>query len=306
MAITTKTVHITDQPPARVDHVVKRLTGLSHSNLRGLFDHGCVTVNAQLCAQPSMRVKSGDRVDVNYNPQQSYREKKKWSDRAFTIVYEDPHIIVVNKAAYVLTVATGKSERNTLESRVSHYLQHSSHKRQAFVAHRLDRGVSGLLVFAKSPAVLGQLRDQFRAHKPERIYIALVGGVLRPAAGTFRSFLQTADNLDQVSTLEKGQGRLAVTHYLVQRELPDAAVVEVRLETGRRNQIRVHLAEAGHPVLGDPRYGGTAAHHKRWREKRLALHALSLGLEHPVTGQQLLFTSELPNCMQRFIDRSMT
>jgi len=243
---------------------------------------------------------------VNYDPQQGYREKKKWSDRAFTIVYEDPHIIVVDKAAHVLTVATGKSERNTLESRVSHYLQHSSRKRQAFVAHRLDRGVSGLLVFAKSPAILGQLRDQFRARKPQRLYIAIVAGILSPASGTFRSFLQTADNLDQISTLEEDAGRLAVTHYRVQQELQDTSVVEVRLETGRRNQIRVHLAEAGHPVLGDPRYGGRAAQHEHWRLNRLALHALSLGLKHPVTGQQLLFTSQLPSCMQRFIDRSMT
>jgi 23S rRNA pseudouridine1911/1915/1917 synthase len=149
------------------------------------------------------------------------------------------------------------------------------------------------------------LRDQFRARKPERLYIAIVAGTLRPAAGTFRSYLQTADNLDQYSTHEEGQGRLAVTHYRVQQELHDTSVVEVRLETGRRNQIRVQLAEAGHPVLGDPRYGGRAAHHERWRAHRLALHALSLGLEHPVSRQQLSFTSELPRCMQRFIGRSM-
>ena len=303
MAITTKTVQVTDQQSVRVDLVVKTLTSLSHRKLRGLFDQGCVTVNGQLCADASMRVRSGDRVDVCYDPQQGYREKKRWSDRAFAIVYEDQHIIVVNKSAHVLTVATDKSERNTLVSRVSHYLQQSSHQRQAFVAHRLDRGVSGLLVFGKSPAILGKLRDQFRARKPERLYIAIVAGILRPSSGTFRSFLQTADSLDQFSTRVEGQGQLAVTHYRVQRELRDTTVVEVRLETGRRNQIRVHLAEAGHPVLGDPRYGRTAAQHERWRQNRLALHALSLGLEHPVTGKQLVFTSELPDCMQRFIGK---
>jgi len=305
VAITTRSAHVSVPLPVRVDRVVRDLTGLSYSRLRGLFDCGCVTVNGQPCVETSRRVQAGDRVDVQYDPQQGYRAAKRWLDRAFTVVYEDPHLIVVNKAAHVLTVATSRSERNTLESRVTHYLQQSSRHRRAYVVHRLDRGVSGLLVLAKSPQVLGQLRDQFRARKPERLYIAIVSGRLQPAAGTFRSFLQTADNLDQYSTPDEGQGLLAITHYRVQRLLPDASVVEVRLETGRRNQIRVHLAEAGHPVLGDPRYGGRAAHHARWRGNRLALHALSLGLQHPVTGRPLRFTSELPDGMQQFISRSI-
>jgi 23S rRNA pseudouridine1911/1915/1917 synthase len=305
MAVITKSADIADVAPARVDQVVKTLTGLSHTRLRGLFDHGCVSINGQLCGDASARVAAPDRVEVRYDPHQGYREKRKWSDRAFSIVYEDAHLIVVNKAAHILTVATSKSERNTLESRVTHYLQHSSRRRQAFVAHRLDRGVSGLLVFAKSPAVLGKLRDQFRARKPERLYLAIVAGILRPPSGTFRSHLQTADNLDQFSTEEEGEGLLAITHYRVRRTLRDTSVVEVRLETGRRNQIRVHLAEAGHPVLGDPRYGGKVARHPLWREQRLALHALSLGFDHPVTGQPMLFASDLPGCMRQFVDRGL-
>jgi 23S rRNA pseudouridine1911/1915/1917 synthase len=171
------------------------------------------------------------------------------------------------------------------------------------VAHRLDLGVSGLLVLAKSPTVLAKLRDQFRQRKPERLYIAIVAGIPRSSTGTFRSFLQTADNLDQYSTQEEGEGRLAITHYRVQKELADTTVVEVRLETGRRNQIRVHFAEAGHPVLGDPRYRRKEAMHSRWSQNRIALHALSLGLEHPVTGKWMQFQSKLPDCMQQFIGK---
>ena len=231
------------------------------------------------------------------------KRRKKWTDRTFSIVYEDQHIIVVNKSANVLTVATDHGERNTLVSRISHYLKHSSHQREAFVAHRLDRGVSGLLVFAKSPAILRQLQEQFKQRKPERLYIAIVAGILKPSTGTFRSYLETGDNLDQFSTRNESKGQLAITHYRVLKELRDTTVVEVQLETGRRNQIRVHFADHGHPVLGDGRYRRKEAMHDRWPTKRIALHAISLGFEHPVTGERLLFESELPKSMKRFIGK---
>jgi 23S rRNA pseudouridine1911/1915/1917 synthase len=228
--------------------------------------------------------------------------KKEWQDRAFSIVFEDPHLIVVDKSAHVLTVATGRAERHTLASRVANYLRHTSRHREAWVAHRLDRGVSGLVVIAKSRLILQRLREAFTRHTPERRYIAIVAGVVSPSSGTFRSRLETAKNLDRFSTHQEGRGELAITHFQVQRALGDTSLVEARLETGRRNQIRVHFADAGHPVLGDPRYGGAAAVHPRWPAHRLALHALALALEHPVTGQWVEFTSELPPCMQHFVD----
>ena len=304
MAITTKTAHVTNEQTCRADHIVQALTSLSHSKMRGLFDHGCVSVNGQPCLQAGLRVKPGDHVEVCYDPQQGYREKrKKWSDRSFSIVYEDQHIIVVNKSANVLTVATDHGERNTLIDRISYYLKHSGRQREAFAAHRLDRGVSGLLVFAKSPAILQILQDQFKQRKPERLYIAIVAGIIKSSSGTFRSYLKTGDNLDQFSTGDVSKGQLAITHYRVLQELRDTTVAEVQLETGRRNQIRVHFADHGHPVLGDSRYRPKEAMHDRWPTKRLALHAISLGLVHPVTGKRLLFESELPSSMKRFIGK---
>lgn len=302
MAEKSQSVQVTPEQVGRVDAVVKQLTGLSHSRLRGLFDHGHIMVNEQPCTQTSHRVAAGDIVTINYDPQRGApKEKRRWDDRSFSIVYEDADVIVVNKAAHVLTVETVKRERNTLASRVSHYLQQTSRHREALVAHRLDRGVSGLLVMAKTPAVLEQLRSQFRDRKPDRRYIAIVAGHVDPPAGTFQTFLHTNENLDQVSTFDEEEGKLAITHYRVQKMLADTTVVEVRLETGRRNQIRVHFADCGHPVLGDARYGTDNRPHPRWSPNRLALHAVSLGFEHPRTGKQLKFQSELPQCMQVFI-----
>jgi 23S rRNA pseudouridine1911/1915/1917 synthase len=304
MAIVTRTARVFGTETSRAGHIVQTLTSFSHSKIRGLFDHGCVTVNGEPCMHAGMVVTSGDQVDVCYDPQLGYREKrKKWSDRTFSIVYEDKHIIVVNKSANVLTVATDHGERNTLVSRISHYLKNSGHRGQALVVHRLDRGVSGLLVFAKSLAVLRTLQEQFRERKPERRYIAIVAGILKKSKGTFRSNLETGDNLDQFSTHRESKGQLAITHYRVVELLRDATVVEVQLETGRRNQIRVHFAECGHPVLGDGRYRRNEARHDRWRTKRLALHAISLALEHPVTEERLRFECDLPNSMKRFIGK---
>ncbi|MEX2316046.1 MAG: RluA family pseudouridine synthase [Pirellulales bacterium] len=304
MPITTQTAQVTEEQAGRVDRVVQCLTSLSHRKMAGLFDCGCVTVNGRPCEQAGMRVKAGDRVDVCYDPQQGYREKKKkWDDRTFAIVYEDQEIIVVNKTANVLTVATDTGEHTTLAGRLSEYLKHTGRHREALVAHRLDRGVSGLLVFAKTPAMLKRLQQQFKERKPERRYIAIVAGTVQPAAGTYRSHIETGDNLDQFTTRDESQGRLAITHYRVIKVLPDTTVVEVRLETGRRNQIRVHFADHGHPVLGDPRYRPREAMQDRWPQKRIALHAISLGLEHPASGKWMLFESELPKSMQRFIGK---
>jgi 23S rRNA pseudouridine1911/1915/1917 synthase len=288
-----------------VGRVVVALTGLSNKKIRGLFDHGCVKLNGAPCPQPGQGVQPGDQVEVCYDPQQGYPEKKRaWDDPTFSIVFEDQQLIVVNKAANVLTVETDRGgERNTLVSRVSHYLKHTSRRREALVVHRLDRGVSGLLVFAKSQRVLEKLQEQFKQRKPERLYIAIVAGILERQSGTYRSHLATGKALNQYSTRDESRGELAITHYRLQKQLADTAVVEVRLETGRRNQIRVHFADHGHPLLGDPRYGRSKSHHELWSDHRIALHAQSLGFEHPATGKPLRFESELPKSMQKFIGR---
>jgi 23S rRNA pseudouridine1911/1915/1917 synthase len=302
--LTTLTTEVTAEAPNRIGGIVQALTQLSHSKSRGLFDHGCVQLNGKACSDHSQKVKPGDKVEVRYDPTQGYPEKKKpWEDRSFEIVFEDSCLLVVNKAAQVLTVATERDELNTLENRITKYLRSTGHKQKAFVVHRLDRGVSGLLVFAKTPRVLASLQEQFQDRKPQRIYTAIVFGHPRPREGTFRSYLTTGKNLDQYSTRQPGEGELAITHYKVVKTLADTAVVEVRLETGRRNQIRVHFADHGHPVLGDLRYNRRKGQHSAWPKGRLALHATTLGFVHPLTKQPVEFHAPLPNVMTRFISK---
>lgn len=286
----------------RIDRVVQTLCGLSRAQVTGLFDHGCVLLNDALCHAPGQPVAAGDRVLLKYDPHQRYHPKNKpRRNLGVEIVFEDQYLIVVVKPPELLTVPTRRGETNTLVDKVSAYVRHVAGGREAFTVHRLDRGVSGLLVLGKTFAIAQAIRDQFAARKPEREYVALVAGQLEQPQGTFQSLLATDRALNRYSTEDEEIGQHAVTHFRVLQQLDDATLVRVWLETGRRNQIRVHFAEAGHPVLGDRRYEPAVAAHRRWPHKRLALHARLLGFDHPITQQHLRFAAPLPPEMERFL-----
>ncbi len=302
MPITTVSTTITKEDAGRVDLVLRKLTSVSRSQVRGLVDHGCVSVNGKPCKSIAVSVSPGDLVEVRYDAHQRYREKKRvWDDRTFTVVFEDDHLIVVDKAAGTLTVPTDNGEPNSLVDRVSIYLSHSRSRREACVVHRLDREVSGLLVFGKNEAVSKALIEQFKQRKPRRIYVAVVAGIISEDEGTLQSHLATGNNLDRYVTAPSRHTEKAITHYRVLRRGDDTTLVEVQLETGKRNQIRVQFADAGHPVLGDPRYETIKAMHPRWIRKRIALHARTLGFVHPLTGESVEFESPLPSAIEKFI-----
>lgn len=302
MALSTISITVDEAQAGRVDVVVQQATGVSRGQVRGLVDHGCVAINAAPCKTIATQVTVGDVVSVRYDPTQKYHEKKKhWDDRTFSVLFEDDDLIVVDKSAGVLTVPTDWNEKNTLVDRVSLYLSHSRKKRIACVVHRLDREVSGLLVFGKHEAVAELLIEQFKQRKPERLYIAIVAGVMQADEGTFDGHLATGKNLDRFVARPSRNTEAAITHYRVLKRMSDTTLVEAQLETGKRNQIRVHFADAGHPVLGDPRYSIKEAKHPRWIRQRIALHAKTLAFEHPVTGQAVRFDSPLPAAINKFL-----
>jgi 23S rRNA pseudouridine1911/1915/1917 synthase len=239
-------------------------------------------------------------VEAYYDPHRRYHPRPRaWQDDAFKIVFEDKYLIVVDKSAGVLTVPAHPGETNTLVHAITRYFAHRGSRDRAQLVHRLDRGVSGLLVFGKNRDIAHRLQSQFEERKPEREYAAIVHGSVDPK-GTFESHLATTKSLQQYST-DSEEGQHAITHFERVKVINDASLVRVWLETGRRNQIRVHFAEAGHPVLGDPRYGTEQSAHPNWRVKRLALHAAVLGFRHPVTGKALRFQSPMPMAMKAFV-----
>lgn len=301
-----KSLTVTTDTPLeqrRADRMVQALTGSSRRRTQGLFDAGCVELNGKPCAEPWLHLNLGDEMAVVFDPAQRYSPQKRTPKYlGFDILAEDEHLIVVNKPAGWLTVPSPKRERNTLIQRVADYLSRRQRGRQARVwaVHRLDRNVSGVIVFARTPDVVSALRQTFADHKPERTYLAIVAGVMADNSGEFRSQLGPGEGL-RVRSLPDGEtGQLAVTRYRVERRWPDATLVQVQLETGRRNQIRVHFSEAGHPVLGDTLYAPERARHDRWPYPRLALHAEHLTFVHPVTGETCEFQVPWPEEFEEF------
>lgn len=287
----------------RVDALVARLLGMPRARSRGLVDHEGVAINGQVCSLAATPVRCADRLTLRFDPERKYQEKPvARATRDFAVVYADEHLVVVVKDAGLLTVPTERGEQNTLIDRLSRHLAAGrDHRRGVSVVHRLDRETSGLLVFGRTPLIAKRLSDQFAARKPQREYYALVAGRVATESGELRSYLATDKALNQRS-LPQGTagGELAVTHYKVLAHFPGATLVAVTLETGRRNQIRAHFAELGHPVLGDQRYRREQARHPRWPYPRLALHARLLGFQHPVDGRAMRFVAELPREFRAF------
>jgi len=301
-----KTQVVTPETAGAVQRVVRAMTGLPNATVNGMFSHDCVWVDDTPCGDPGFKVGNGARVVVRYDPARKYRGKPQpRRNRAYRLVFEDHHLVVVDKFAGVLT-EPNKGERDTLVDYVAEYLQRGSKtKPRPLVVHRLDRDTSGLLVLAKRRGVADAIRGQFSSRKPERVYIALAAGDLVRSKGTVTSHLVTdPSSLNQFSTDRPSQGKLAITHFEVLHRVDGATVVRVRLETGRRNQIRVHFAEMGHPLLGDPRYRPEAARHPLWRLRRVALHGAVLGFNHPVTEEALRFESPLPEEFIPFLPKN--
>jgi 23S rRNA pseudouridine1911/1915/1917 synthase len=287
--------------PARTaSHVVQAALKVHRSVAERLIHEGGVSCRGKTVSQTHHKFRLGDEVEIDYVPQPAKPARKAKSQARFEVVHDDEQLIVVNKPAGLLTVPTPKREPNTLQSQIRKWLERNQPGTQAICVHRLDRGVSGLLVFAKSPEVADQLRDQFAARKPQRRYAAIVYGDVKSDKGTFQSYLATDAALNRHSVDDPQAGELAITHFEVKERWKGATMVQVRLETGRRNQIRVHFAEAGHPVIGDPRYRADLAEHPLWPLKRIALHAETLGITHPATGEQLLFTAGWPQEFRDF------
>jgi 23S rRNA pseudouridine1911/1915/1917 synthase len=201
------------------------------------------------------------------------------------ILHEDDDIIVVLKAAGLLTVATERERETTAQAYLNEYLKERGEGR-IHVVHRLDRETSGVLVFAKNYEARERLKERFAAHDVDRLYVAIVEGRLDPPNGTIRSNLIEKKDLRMAS---HPAGKPAVTHYRTIESWGRYSLLEITLETGRKNQIRAHLSESGHPIVGDRLYGSCVN-----PLGRLALHAKLLGFEHPTTAQKMTFTAPIP------------
>lgn len=218
---------------------------------------------------------------------------KFWPE-GISLVYEDRALLVVDKPAGLLTIATETEKRRTVYAVLFDQLRRRRPPERPFIVHRLDREASGLLVFAKTETAKRHLQDQFKDHSAHRMYRAVAEGCLADDTRTLRSYLAENAAYRCYSTRDPAKGKLAVTHIRVVQRTASRTHLDVELETGRKHQIRVHLAELGHPLVGDLFYG-----HPKNPLRRLALHGMKLVFTHPLSGKTMAFESPPPASFMR-------
>jgi 23S rRNA pseudouridine1911/1915/1917 synthase len=250
----------------------------SKTNLRSWLKEGRVTVDGEPVKISASLVRKGQVVALG--------EKARFTSRGnVRILYEDRHIAVIDKPGGLLSVSTNFETGDT-----AHAILKDHYKpKRVFVVHRLDQDTSGVMMFALSEEARDKLKETFEKHDIERAYTAIVEGAVNPPKGTWESYLYEDAAYVVHSIEDKEVGKLAITHYEVQYVFKRYTTLVLKLETGRKNQIRVHCKDAGHPIVGDKKYGA-----KSNPIKRLCLHAHLLAFKHPITNKELRFESKLP------------
>jgi 23S rRNA pseudouridine1911/1915/1917 synthase len=251
----------------------------SGRSLKQWLEHGRVDVNGRVTRDARTPVAPGDRVALRSHGEVVF-------PAPLRLVHEDHEILVIDKPPGLLTIGTTRERARTAYRLLWDYLAAQRPARRLFIVHRLDRETSGLIVFAKSIAAKRKLQEQFEARTAERGYVAVVEGLVSADTGTLESRL-TQDKSLRVRTARTG--KQAITHYRVLGRRRDTTLLELTLSTGRRHQIRVQLAELGHPIVGDREHGG-----QKNPLGRLGLHARRLRLVHPATGRPVTFESAPP------------
>lgn len=278
--------------PIRLDKLVSEKFGLSRRSAREAVLNGRIDLEGHRCDEPGREVEPDAPVSYDPNRPKARRVLKS----GLVVLYEDPHLVIVDKPPGLLTLPTAAHEPDTLIHRVERYLalRHGG-RHKLGVAHRLDKDTSGAIVFARSAEALKGLQSLLRSHDIERQYLAVVEGSPRSESGTIDVSLEDRGTLRRGVARSSENALHAVTHYrVVERFGPVASLVACWLETGRTHQIRLHMAEIGHPVVGDRVYRPRGRPRSKAQFRRQALHAQSLGFTHPLTGKEVRVEAPLP------------
>ena len=274
-----------------LDFLIASMPQRKRTAVKALLAHNQIAVNGMPVTQFDTELKPGDTVKANLS-----REFKIFYNRRLKIVYEDDDIIVVNKGYGLLSMGNDKVTEGTAYSILKEYLKWCDPRNKLFIVHRLDRDTSGLMVFAKSMEAKERLQHNWNNMVLSRKYLAVVEGQPDPAEGEKRSYLAENSRYEVYSTDKPGEGQLAITRYRTLKSSGRYSLMEVELDTGRKNQIRVHMKDLGHPISGDRRYGASAS-----PIHRMALHAQTLRFVHPITRKDMNFSTPVPISFQKMV-----
>lgn len=312
------------QEPLRIDKfLVNRVEGATRNKIQQGLEDGNITVNGQIVAA-NYKIKAGDEVII-YETRRTESQEVLPEELPLNITYEDDDFLIINKGPGMVVHPGCGNYHGTLINGVAYHLQQEGVDTNAMprvgLVHRIDKDTSGLLVIAKSEEAMSKLAAQFKKHTVHRRYIALVWGDVAEDEGTIIANVGRNPRFRKIMTTfpDGDQGKEAITHYKVLERFGYVTLLELRLETGRTHQIRVHMQSKGHPLFNDATYGGDRIvkgtvfnKYKQFIDNcfaampRHALHAKELGFRHPGTNEPVMFNSELPEDMQTVIEKWRT
>lgn len=277
-----------ESPSQLLTFLFEQMPDKSRNTVKGILGRGQVTINGKVSTQFNDALKQGDLIKIHSRVGD---EAVKLS--GIRILFEDESLIVIEKDAGLLTIATKNEKQLTAYRELTNYVKTANPNNRIFIVHRLDRDTSGIMIFAKSKEVQQTLQNDWHELVPERAYVALVEGTVKKD-GTITSWLKENSAFIVYSSPKPNDGQKAVTHYKVLKKTRQYSLLEVHLETGRKNQIRVHMQDLRHPIVGDKKYGA-----KSRAIGRLGLHAYKISFTHPVTHETLTFESKIPTSFMK-------
>jgi 23S rRNA pseudouridine1911/1915/1917 synthase len=272
--------------------LLEKLAGKGRNQIKGILARGQISVEGKKTTQYNHLLEIGQTVAISW----SLVENEK-PISGLKILFEDEDLIVINKEAGLLSIASEKEKSETAYHLLMVHVRRKHPKNRVFVVHRLDRDTSGVMMYAKSKEVQQSLQNSWKESVQDRRYVALVEGAVQKPDGTITSWLTESKTLKMYSSPTPNGGQKAVTHYKVLQKNKNYSLLEVQLETGRKNQIRVHMQELGHSIVGDKKYGSTQN-----PIGRMGLHALGITFQHPTTGQLMNFETDIPGKFSRMVN----
>lgn len=261
------------------------LPNRGRNSVKSILRRGQVSIDGISETQYNYTLEVGQKVSILKNKV----ARKQGALIGLSILHEDEDIIVVHKDAGLLTIANKREKERTAHYQLMQYVRKTHPRNRVFIVHRLDQATSGVMVFAKNEHAKRTLQENWHKHVKKRGYVALVEGKFTKASGSITSWLNETKTYRMYSSFKEGEGQYAKTNYKLIQANASLSLLEVELVTGRKNQIRVHMQDLGHPVVGDKKYGATTN-----VIRRLGLHAKTLSFIHPTTNERQTFTSPVP------------
>ena len=280
---------LVSEPTELMKFLMDKMPAKGRNNIKSLLTHRQVMVGNKVVTQYNHPLQSGQEVIINWSLVRDQAHIK-----GLKVIYEDSELIVINKPAGLLSIASDSEKQNTAYHQLTDYVRRNDPNNRIFIVHRLDRDTSGIMLFAKNEEIKHSLQDAWKELVADRAYVAVVEGRVTKKVDTVKSWLLETKTKMMYSGSKPGDGLEAITHYKMLQANDNYSLLEIRLETGRKNQIRVHMKDIGHSIIGDKKYGSITN-----PIGRLGLHAHILAFHHPVTGDIMRFETEVPKTFTR-------